>query len=85
MVNYRGTRLDGYEFDATPVGKPAALNVIQLIDGWKEVLQQMPEGSHWQIFIPAKLGYGDQGAGPKIGPNATLIFDVELLSIQKPK
>jgi len=84
MVNYRGTRLDGYEFDATPVGKPAALNVIQLIDGWKEVLQQMPEGSHWQIFIPARHAYGERGAGQDIGPNEAIQFDVELVAIRKP-
>jgi len=81
--NYRGTLIDGTEFDASEKhGGPASFAVNQVIPGWTEALQLMPVGSKWQLFVPAALGYGAQGP-PDIGPNATLIFDVELVSIQK--
>jgi FKBP-type peptidyl-prolyl cis-trans isomerase FklB len=83
VCNYRGTLLDNTEFDSSyKRGQPATFQVGQVIHGWTEALQLMPVGSKWQLFIPAELAYGQQGAGPGIGPNATLIFEVELLSIQ---
>jgi FKBP-type peptidyl-prolyl cis-trans isomerase FklB len=82
VCNYRGTLLDGTEFDSSyKRGQPATFPVSGVIKGWTEALQLMPTGSKWQLFIPADLAYGERGQGP-IGPNATLIFDVELLSIQ---
>ncbi len=84
-VNYRGTLIDGTEFDSSyKRNEPATFPVNQVIKGWSEAVQLMPVGSKWQIFIPAELAYGPRGAGAAIGPNATLIFEVELLSI-KPK
>jgi FKBP-type peptidyl-prolyl cis-trans isomerase FklB len=82
-VNYRGTLLDGTEFDASVPGKPANLKLAQLIAGWKEALKLMPVGSKWELFIPAKNAYGERGVGTDIGPNEMLIFEVELLSIKK--
>jgi FKBP-type peptidyl-prolyl cis-trans isomerase len=82
-VNYRGTLLDGTEFDASALGKPASLKLSQLIAGWKEALRLMPVGSKWQLFVPAKSAYGERGVGADIGPNETLIFDVELVGIKK--
>lgn len=82
-VNYRGTLLNGTEFDSSyKRGQPATFNVGGIIKGWTEALQLMPVGSKWQIFIPAELAYGPRGAGRDIGPNAALVFEVELLSIQ---
>ncbi len=82
-VNYRGTLLNGTEFDSSfKRGQPATFPVGQIIKGWTEALQLMPVGSKWQLFIPADLAYGPRGAGREIGPNSTLVFDVELLSIQ---
>ena len=81
-VHYRGRLLDGTEFDSSyQRDKPATFPVGGVIPGWTEGLQLMKEGAKWQLFIPAKLAYGEKGAGPMIGPNATLIFDVELISI----
>ncbi|MHB8068383.1 MAG: FKBP-type peptidyl-prolyl cis-trans isomerase [Desulfobaccales bacterium] len=81
-VNYRGTLINDTEFDSSyKRGQAATLKVKEIIPGWREALQLMPMGSKWQIFIPAKLAYGEKGAGP-IGPNATLIFEVELLAIK---
>ena len=81
--NYRGTLLNGTEFDSSyKRGQPASFPVTGVIKGWTEALQLMPVGSKWQLFVPAELGYGDRGAGADIGPGATLIFEVELLSIQ---
>jgi len=85
VCNYRGTLLDGTEFDSSyKRGQPATFLVNHVIKGWTEALQLMPVGSKWQLFVPANLAYGDRGTGP-IGPNATLIFEVELVSIQKPE
>lgn len=82
--NYRGTLIDGTEFDASEKhGGPASFPVNQVIPGWTEALQLMPVGSKWQLYIPSQLGYGAQGSGPDIKPNSALIFDVELVSIQK--
>jgi FKBP-type peptidyl-prolyl cis-trans isomerase FklB len=81
--NYRGTLIDGVEFDSSSrIGKPVQFKVGGVIPGWQEALKLMPAGSKWQLFIPSKLAYGQRGAGRDIGPNATLLFDVELLSIQ---
>jgi FKBP-type peptidyl-prolyl cis-trans isomerase FklB len=83
VCNYRGTLLDGTEFDSSyKRGQPATFPVSGVIKGWTEAVQLMPVGSKWQLFIPADLAYGNRGAGADIGPNATLIFEVELLSIQ---
>ncbi len=78
-VHYAGRLLDGTEFDSSlKRGVPVQFGVTQVIPGWTEALQLMPEGSKWELYIPAELGYGSGGQGP-IGPNATLIFEVELL------
>jgi FKBP-type peptidyl-prolyl cis-trans isomerase FklB len=83
ICNYRGTLIDGKEFDSSfKRGQPATFPVGRVIKGWTEALPLMPVGSKWQLFIPSALAYGDKAAGPDIGPNATLIFEVELLSIQ---
>ena len=85
-VNYRGTLIDGTEFDSSyKRGQPATFSVNGVIKGWTEALQLMKEGSKWQLFIPSELAYGDRGAGGQIGPNATLIFDVELISVTEKK
>ncbi len=87
VCNYRGTLLNNTEFDSSyKRGQPATLRVNGVIKGWTEALQLMPVGSKWQLFIPGDLAYGQRGAGGTIGPNATLVFEIELLSIQeKPK
>jgi FKBP-type peptidyl-prolyl cis-trans isomerase FklB len=85
-VHYRGTLADGTEFDSSyRRGKPATFPVSGVIPGWTEALQLMEEGAKWQVVIPSKLAYGEQGSGQAIGPNATLIFEVELISIQEKK
>jgi FKBP-type peptidyl-prolyl cis-trans isomerase len=83
VCNYRGTLISGTEFDSSyKRGQPASFPVNGVIKGWTEALLLMPVGSKWQLFVPSELGYGDRGAGADIGPGATLIFEVELLSIQ---
>ena len=83
VCNYRGTLIDGTEFDASAKhGGPATFPVNQVIKGWTEALQLMPVGSKWQLYIPSDLAYGSRGAGGDIGPNSTLIFDIELVSIK---
>jgi len=83
VCNYRGTLINGTEFDSSyKRGQPATFGVSQVIKGWTEALQLMPVGSKWQLFIPSNLAYGARGAGAEIGPDSTLIFEVELLSIQ---
>lgn len=82
-VNYRGTLIDGTEFDSSyKRGQPAKLSVSGVIPAWTEALQLMKVGAKWQLFIPSNLAYGPQGAGQTIGPNAVLIFEVELLGIE---
>ena len=81
--NYRGTLISGAEFDSSyKRGQPATFQVNGVIKGWTEALQLMPVGSKWQLFVPADLAYGDRRQGPEIGAGSTLIFEVELLSIQ---
>jgi FKBP-type peptidyl-prolyl cis-trans isomerase FklB len=83
-TNYRGTLLDGTEFDSSyKRNQPATFPVNGVIPGWTEALQLMKVGSKWQLFIPSNLAYGAQGAGQTIEPNATLIFEIELISINK--
>lgn len=82
-VHYKGTLIDGTEFDSSyKRGEPVSFPVGGVIPGWTEALQLMEEGSKWQLFIPAKLAYGERGAGAQIGPNSTLVFDVELLKVK---
>ena len=83
VTNYRGTLIDGTEFDSSyKRGKPATFPVKGVIAGWTEALQLMPTGSKWKLYVPANLAYGERGAGRMIGPNATLIFEIELLEIK---
>lgn len=85
MCNYKGTFVDGTEFDSSAqAGKPVPFEVKNVIPGFKEVLQLMPVGSKWQVVVPSNLAYGERGAGGVIGPNSTLIFEIELVSIQGP-
>lgn len=79
---YRGTLLDGTEFDATEPDKPATLKLSQLIPGWKEALKLMPAGSKWEMVVPPQMAYGARGVGSDIGPNETLVFQVELLAVK---
>jgi len=81
-TNYKGTLIDGTEFDSSyKRGQPATFPVSGVIPGWTEALQLMKEGAKWQLFVPPALAYGERGAGREIGPNATLIFEVELISV----
>ena len=81
-VHYTGTLIDGKEFDSSRKrGQPATFPVNGVIAGWTEALQLMTPGAHWILYIPANLAYGERAAGPEIGPNSTLIFDVELISV----
>jgi FKBP-type peptidyl-prolyl cis-trans isomerase len=83
-VNYRGTLIDGTEFDSSyKRGQPAEFPVNQVIPGWTEALQMMSVGSKWRIVLPGNIAYGERGAGGQIGPNAVLVFEVELLKIVK--
>jgi FKBP-type peptidyl-prolyl cis-trans isomerase FklB len=82
-THYRGTLISGKEFDSSyKRGEPAEFPVNGVIKGWTEALQLMKEGAKWQLFIPSDLAYGERGAGQDIGPNSTLIFDIELLSVK---
>lgn len=83
VANYRGTLIDGTEFDSSyKRGQPATFPVLGVIKGWTEALQLMKVGSKYQLFIPANLAYSERAMGPDIGPNSTLIFEVELVGIQ---
>jgi FKBP-type peptidyl-prolyl cis-trans isomerase FklB len=83
VCQYRGTLVDGKEFDSTyKRGQPATFPVKAAIKGWVEVLQLMPVGSKWQVVVPPALAYGERGSGPDIGPNATLVFEIELVGIK---
>ncbi len=80
---YRGTLIDGKEFDSSyRTGQNAMFKVSTVIAGWKEALKLMPVGSKWQVFIPPELAYGPMGAGRDIGPNSTIIFEIELIAIK---
>ena len=82
-THYRGTLIDGTEFDSSyKHGKPTSFPVNGVIAGWTEALQLMPVGSKWQLFIPSNLAYGERGNGGAIGPNAAVVFDIELLAIK---
>jgi FKBP-type peptidyl-prolyl cis-trans isomerase len=82
VVHYTGKLIDGTVFDSSVErGQPATFGVTQVIPGWVEALQLMKAGSKWRLYIPSDLAYGPNGAGGAIGPNATLIFDVELLQV----
>jgi FKBP-type peptidyl-prolyl cis-trans isomerase len=82
-THYKGTLIDGTEFDSSyKRGEPVSFPVSGVIAGWTEALQLMKEGAKWQLFVPPNLAYGERGAGREIGPNATLIFEVELISIK---
>jgi FKBP-type peptidyl-prolyl cis-trans isomerase FkpA/FKBP-type peptidyl-prolyl cis-trans isomerase FklB len=83
IVHYTGTLIDGTEFDSSRGrGQPATLPLDGVIRGWQEVIPLMSIGSRWQVVIPPQLAYGAKGAGP-IGPNETLVFEIELLDIAK--
>ncbi|MGI8820685.1 MAG: FKBP-type peptidyl-prolyl cis-trans isomerase [Chthoniobacterales bacterium] len=83
MVNYRGTLINGTEFDSSyKRNEPASFPVNRVIKGWTEALQLMKPGAKYELFVPANLAYGERGAGGEIGPNQTLIFEVELLSVK---
>lgn len=82
-THYKGTLIDGTEFDSSyKRGEPATFPVSGVIAGWTEALQLMKEGAKWELFLPSNLAYGEKGAGRDIGPNATLIFEVELISVK---
>ena len=82
-VRYRGTLLDGSEFDSSSRrNKPASFRVDRVIRGWTEALQLMKVGAHWQLFVPPHLGYGERTTGTGIPLNSTLVFDLELLAIE---
>jgi FKBP-type peptidyl-prolyl cis-trans isomerase FklB len=82
-THYKGTLIDGTEFDSSyKRGQPATFQVSGVIPGWTEALQLMKEGAKWQLFLPSNLAYGERGAGRDIGPNATLIFEVELIAVK---
>ncbi len=84
-VHYRGTLIDGTEFDSSyKREQPATFPLTGIIKGWQEALPMMKEGDKWEIFVPSTLAYGPKGASGTIGPNETLIFEIELLSVDKP-
>jgi FKBP-type peptidyl-prolyl cis-trans isomerase len=83
-VHYRARFVDGKEFDSTyQRNEPYSVNAKMLIDGWAEAIQMMTEGAKWELYIPAELAYGEKGSDPYVGPNAVLIFEVDLLEIEK--
>jgi FKBP-type peptidyl-prolyl cis-trans isomerase FklB len=81
-VHYRGVLVDGRQFDSSyDRGAPTSFGVDEVIDGWTQVLQRMKVGDKWKVVIPSDLAYGETGFGPVIGPNATLVFEIELLAV----
>jgi FKBP-type peptidyl-prolyl cis-trans isomerase FklB len=86
VVNYRGTLINGTEFDSSAKhgGQPAKFPVNRVVPGWTEALQMMKTGSKWELYLPASLAYGDRGSGPTIEPGATLIFEMELTGVEAP-
>ena len=81
LVNYRGTLLDGSEFDGTEAGKPGTLQLLQAFNGLKTTLKAMPEGSRWQVWIPPQVGYGERGVGTEVGPNELLSYEIEVVRV----
>lgn len=85
-VHYRGSYVDGTEFDSTyERNEPYTVKVKRLIEGWSEALQMMSEGAKWELYIPSEIAYGEEGSGNYVGPNAVLVFEVELLNVNKTK
>jgi FKBP-type peptidyl-prolyl cis-trans isomerase FkpA len=82
VVNYRGTLINGKEFDSSKAGQPIEFPLNRVIPGWTEGVQLMKEGAKYEFFIPSNLAYGSRGAGGAIGPDETLIFEVELLKVK---
>ena len=83
LFRSRGTLIDGTEFDSSiKRGQPATFSLNGIIPGWQEILQLMPEGARWEVVIPPALAYGSTGAGPTIGPEATLVFEIELIEVK---
>lgn len=86
VVHYRGTLIDGTEFDSSFArGTPIEFQMSNVIAGWGEILKKMNPGAKWRVFIPPHLAYGEKGAGDKIGPNETLIFEIKLITTNKEK
>jgi FKBP-type peptidyl-prolyl cis-trans isomerase FklB len=86
VAHYRGTLLDGSEFDSSyQRGTPLTLQMGSVIKGWGEVLKRMKPGAKWEVYIPSEMAYGERGAGDAIGPNQALIFTIELISFEPPK
>jgi FKBP-type peptidyl-prolyl cis-trans isomerase FklB len=84
LVHYRGTLINGKEFDSSyQRGEPAEIPLRNVIPGWQQAVTAMPVGSKWEVYVPPALGYGDQAVGPDIEPNSTLIFEIDLLEIRK--
>jgi FKBP-type peptidyl-prolyl cis-trans isomerase FklB len=84
IAHYKGELIDGSEFDSSYTrGEPATFGVNQVIKGWQEVLPLMHEGDKWQVVIPSALAYGERGSGASIGPNETLVFEIELIEVKK--
>jgi len=81
LVNYKGTLIDGKEFDASPPGQPVPMT-LQVVEGFKEALTNMPVGAKWKVYLPAGLAYGEERRSADIGPNSTLIFELELVKIE---
>ena len=81
VINYRGMLLDGTQFDATDAGKPGTVKLIDLFNGLRAAIKHMPVGSHWSVWIPPQLGYGERGVGSDVGPNELLVYDLELVGI----
>ena len=85
-AHYKGTLTDGTEFDSSySRGKPLTIGVLNVVPGWQEALTNMHVGDKWELYIPSQLGYGERGSPPKIGANATLVFEMELLGIEPPQ
>lgn len=86
VANYRGTFIDGKEFDSSAAhGGPATFPVTGVIEGWTEALQMMKVGDKWEIVVPSNLAYKERGMPPVIGPNSTLVFEIELVDVKKPQ
>ena len=81
LVNYKGTLIDGTEFDASPEGQPVPMT-LQVVEGFKEALTTMPVGAKWKLFMPSDLAYGEERRSADIGPNSVLIFELELTKIE---